>query len=38
MKNVGMVFASKRTEDDKKTLDAIRFVTGDYLDVSVIVD
>jgi len=38
MKNVGMVFATKKTDDDRKTLDSIRFVTGDYLDVSIIAD
>jgi hypothetical protein len=38
MKNVGVVFSAKRSEDDKKTLDSVRFVTGDYLDVAVYVE
>jgi histone deacetylase complex subunit SAP18 len=38
IKNVGMVFSTKRSEDDKKTLDSVRFVSGDYLDVAIHTD
>jgi len=38
MKNIGVVFSAKRSDDDRKTLDSVRFVTGDYIDVSILVD
>jgi hypothetical protein len=35
MKDIGNVTNSRKSADDDKTLDQVRFVTGDYLDVAV---
>ncbi len=34
-KNIGITHPYKRGEDDRKTLDRCRFVTGDYLSVAI---
>jgi len=37
MREVGVVFSSRKGEDDVKTLEQLHFETGDFLDVAVYV-
>ena len=38
MKEVGNTFSSRKSEDDDKSLQLLRFQTGDFLDVAVYVN